>query len=248
MKFYTVDVKNISCDVPRSNFDHHALDTLADMIIEGGGLIKPLVLKPTGLETFAVIDGYFEYYAAVTAREKNPRQCEMVNAFVISPKIEDLVLKQVEAITGLFTSNQPSTTQPQITQPQVTNLDSSRLNNLEVRLEKVINELKLEIVQERKRVDDKFKELSNNITKHPEKEKSSQVNDPLKLLNTLTQELYRKLKNSRIPTPEAKAKAIIEARNKKPNQEFEDYRDVKISVKGLGEMGILTIIDEWSRN
>lgn len=84
MKFYTVDVKNITCDVPPSNFSDDALNNLADMIIESGGIIRPLILKTTGLETYAVVDGYFEYYAAVRAREKNPRQCEMVNAFVIS--------------------------------------------------------------------------------------------------------------------------------------------------------------------
>jgi hypothetical protein len=58
-------------------------------------------LKATGVETYTVIDGHFEYYAAVRAREKEPRKGEMVNAFVISPKEEDIVVKQASAIRGM---------------------------------------------------------------------------------------------------------------------------------------------------
>lgn len=235
MRFYLVDVKDIVSDVPRSNFDEVELERIAELIIESGGLIKPLVLKQSGAETYKVVEGHLECYAAVRAKEKNPRQCEMVNAFVISPKIEDLVLKQVAAITGVNDDKLP------IIKPVITDPDTTRLNNLELRLEKVIFELKSEMTKERERVDDKFKEV--NI------ERVFPSNDPLKLLNTLKeQELYSRLKRSKIPSPEAKAKAIIEARTKKPNQEFEDYRDVKNSIKGLGEMGMLTIIDEWSKN
>jgi len=106
MKFYTVDVKNITCDVPHSSFDNHVLDSLADMIIESGGIIRPLILKPTGLETYTVVEGNLEYYAAVRAKEKNPRQCEMVNAFVISPKSEETISQQIAALKGINTSNQ----------------------------------------------------------------------------------------------------------------------------------------------
>jgi hypothetical protein len=58
-------------------------------------------LKAIGVETYTVIDGHFEYYAAVRAREKEPRKGEMVNAFVISPKEEDIVVKQASAIRGM---------------------------------------------------------------------------------------------------------------------------------------------------
>ncbi|WP_353931481.1 chromosome partitioning protein ParB [Okeanomitos corallinicola TIOX110] len=244
MRFYLVDVKDIVSDFPRSNFDEVELQKIAELIIESGGLIKPLVLKQSGAESYTVIEGHLEYYAAVTAKEKNPRQCETVNAFVISSKIEDLVLKQVAAITGINDINQP----PIIAHDKI-NVDSSRLNNLELRLEKFMTELKLEITKERQKVDDQFKELISKIRENPDKKEVSQHKDPLKLLNTLTQqELYSKLKNYRVHRYEALAKAIVEARNKKQNQEFEDYRDVLSSVKGLGDKGMITIIDEFSKN
>jgi len=96
--FVLVDVESINSVVPRSNFAEADLENLADLIIETGGLINPLVVKMTGLESYTVVDGDLAYYAAVRAREKNPRKCEMVNAFLISPTAEDLVRQQIDII------------------------------------------------------------------------------------------------------------------------------------------------------
>ncbi len=104
MEFYTVDVKSITSDFPDSNFVDDDLNTLANLIIESGGILKPLVLKTIGLETYKVVDGHFEYYAAVRAREKNPRQCEMVNAFIISADKENIALNQVELLKKVDSS------------------------------------------------------------------------------------------------------------------------------------------------
>jgi hypothetical protein len=61
-------------------------------------------------------------------------------------------------------------------------------------------------------------------------------------------ELTIQLQRSRISGAEKIAKAIVDVRQKKQTQEFENYRDVVKSVKGLGETTILTIIDDWSRS
>ncbi len=37
IKFSMVDVESVTSNVPRSNFDEAALDTLANMILESGG-------------------------------------------------------------------------------------------------------------------------------------------------------------------------------------------------------------------
>ncbi len=235
MQFYLVDIKDITSDVPRSNFAESDLDALADIIIETGGIIRPLVIKAISPESYTVVDGHFEYYAAVRAKEKNPRKGEMVNAFVISPKIEDLVVKQVAAIERLVFNHKPSKPIPEKVNP-----DSSRLANLELRLEKQFNEFKSEFIEERQRIDEKFKQIEKLI---PQKNEQS---SPLHLLNTLDKnQLSEKLQRSRIPGAEKLAKAIADARNKQPKKEFEDYRHVLTSVKGLGEKSILTIIDEW---
>lgn len=198
-------------------------------------MIRPLIIKATGAESYSVVDGHLEYHAAVRAKEKNPRKGEMVNAFVISPKIEDTVVKQAEVLRDDESSGK-------IVKPPIeaTNLEQ-RFSNLELRVEKQMNELKSELAKERQSVDDKLKEIQNLIPLRL---------DPLNLLNTLSQEeLSMKLQRSRIPSAEKLAKAIFDARNsKKAKHEFEDYRDVVKSVKGLGDKTIVTIIDEWSRS
>jgi hypothetical protein len=250
MDFYLVDVKSIKSNIPRSQFSETDLENLADMILESGGIIRPLILKPAGIDAYTIIDGDFEYYGAVRAREKNPRKGEMVNAFVIPPKLEKLVAKQVAIFRNTktqvetdkpedkTTGNSPKTVNEKIVSID-SSVDSSRLTNIELRFEKQFNELRSEFAKERERIDEKFKEFQQRI---PER------SDPLKLLNTLLEnELVIKLQRSRIPGADKLAKGIFEARKKKPDKLFKDYRDVKESVKGLGDKTVLTIIDEWSR-
>lgn len=235
LSFSLIDVKNISSNIPRSTFPEADLDRLAEMILECGGIIRPLVVKVTGAESYTVVDGDFEYYAAVRAREKDPRKGEMVNAFVISPKSEDIVAKQVKALRGVESPDK------QVKPPTDTTSLESRLANIELRFEKQFNDLRAEQAQERQerqRLEIKLKEIESRTT---------QQSDPLKALNTLTKDdLETKLKRSRIPKAEKIAKAIEDGRRKKEKQEFEDYSDVVKSVKGLGEKTMLTIIDDWS--
>jgi ParB-like chromosome segregation protein Spo0J len=95
MEFLMVDVVSVHSNIPRSNFNEADLDILADSILECGGILKPLVLKKIGFEKYELLDGHFEYYAAVRAREKNPDEGEMVNAFIIPAEKQQAVLKQI---------------------------------------------------------------------------------------------------------------------------------------------------------
>ncbi|MEA5594468.1 hypothetical protein [Rivularia sp. UHCC 0363] len=170
------------------------------------------------------------------AKEKDARKGEMVNAFVISPKLEDLVVKQA-AILRRKEPKESSEKSVQTT-TDTSNLES-RVQNLELRLEKQINELNSKITQQRKITDEELKQLENRIP---------QPSHPLTSINTLDREqLFIKLQRSRIPGAEKLSQGIVNAREKKSNQEFTDYRDVVNSVKGLGDKTILTVIDEWSK-
>jgi hypothetical protein len=101
MDFRLIDVKSITSNVPRSQFDETELARLAEMILACEGLLKPPILKVTGLDSYAVIDGDREYYAATVAREMDPRQGEMIDALVISPKHEEMVRKQIDLLRSL---------------------------------------------------------------------------------------------------------------------------------------------------
>ncbi|MBW2010758.1 MAG: hypothetical protein JRG68_02190 [Deltaproteobacteria bacterium] len=101
MNFFLVDVVCITSAKPREEFDKARVEELADAILKSDGLLKPLILKIIKPERFEVIEGHLEYWAAVSAREKDRRKGEMVNAFVISPKKEDTILEQLQTLKNL---------------------------------------------------------------------------------------------------------------------------------------------------
>jgi hypothetical protein len=240
--FLMVDVASVTSSIPRSSFNEANLDILADMILESGGILKPLVLKKTGFEKYEVVEGHFEYYAAVRAREKNPSEGEMVNALIFTPEEEEAVLKQVAIFKEQIPPDKSITTIP-----ETTNTDSSRLANLELRLEKQINELKSELTQERQKLEAKLKQIEDQI---PTKI------SPLQVFNTLsTPELVLRLRSAALTDEKAtKIAECIEKERKK--KLFASLKDVvtrvkitsgKKQIKGITSDKMIDIVDSWSQ-
>lgn len=98
IKFYFVDVSSIQSNVPRSNFSEDQIEQLADIILESEGVLNVILLTQTGINSYNVLAGDLEYYAAVRAKEKNPRQGEMINAVIVQPSNQDTLLKQAELL------------------------------------------------------------------------------------------------------------------------------------------------------
>jgi outer membrane biosynthesis protein TonB len=109
IKCYFVDIKDISSDLPRSNFAEADLEQLATLILATDGLIRPLIVKESGAEKYQVVAGHLEYYAALKAKEKNISKAEMVNAFVINDKIQASAIEQLQLLTA---DRSPVTTTP----------------------------------------------------------------------------------------------------------------------------------------
>jgi ParB-like nuclease domain len=109
IKCYFVDIKDISSDLPRSNFAEADLEQLATLILATDGLIRPLIVKESGAEKYQVVAGHLEYYAALKAKEKNSSKAEMVNAFVINDKIQSSAIEQLQLLTA---DRSPITTTP----------------------------------------------------------------------------------------------------------------------------------------
>ena len=184
-------VKKITSTVPRSNFAERDLEKLAQLILELGGLINPIILRRNGMDSYEIVDGDFEYYAAAKAREINPMKGETIGAFILEPENEGLLLEQVQALrksaktenlvdnpeTGFLYEN-TSSPADSITNPvslvEVPNLgenetpeDSSsleqRLTNIEAQFASQINELKAEYAREQKVLAQSIQEIENRI-------------------------------------------------------------------------------------
>ncbi|TVP56098.1 MAG: chromosome partitioning protein ParB [Nodularia sp. (in: Bacteria)] len=244
--FLMVDVAGVTSSVPRSNFSEADLNILADKILESGGLLKPLVLKKTGFEKYEVIDGHFEYYAAVKAREKNSDEGEMVNSLIISSEKEEAVLKQAIILKSVDSANKLVNNITETTSPNSPNIAIYNLNILE----KQIQELRSEIVQERQerqKLYDTIKLLENQIPK--------QIT-PLEAFNTLGLiDLTFRLRTAGFT--DKKAVSIAESVDKeRKDKKFESLKDVmervkvtsgKKQIKGISGDKMVDIVDSWSR-
>ena len=187
-----VAVKKITSTVPRDNFADRDLEKVAQLILELGGLINPIILRRNGMDAYEIVDGDFEYYAAAKAREINPQKGETIGAFILEPENEELLLEQVQALrksaktdnlverpeTGFFEENTSSQPADSIKNPvslvevpnscenetpQSSSSLEQRLTNIEAQLASQINELKAEYTREKQVLAQSIQEVENRI-------------------------------------------------------------------------------------
>ncbi|TAG85956.1 MAG: chromosome partitioning protein ParB [Oscillatoriales cyanobacterium] len=187
-----VAVKKITSKVPRANFADRDLEKVAQLILELGGLINPIILRRNGMDAYEIVDGDFEYYAAVKAREINPLKGETIGAFILEPENEELLLEQVQALrkctttedlvespeTGFFYENTSSQPADSIKNPvsfvevpksydnetpQSSSSLEQRLTNIEAQFASQINELKAEYTHDKQVLAESLQEIENRI-------------------------------------------------------------------------------------
>jgi hypothetical protein len=233
MDFYLVDLAEISCEVPRSNFEAATIERLADAILASGGAIRPLVLDRAGIDRYLVLHGHLEYYGAVRAREKNPRAAEMVNAFVIEQSMRSAVDLQLELL------NPPSIDLPTAS-PNDDNKIDRNFANLEARFNLQFDRLHTSFQQQ-------IDKLSSQIASLTTAPAPAQPTLPvLQLLNSRSElELLTELKRSRINGAEKLAAKIVIARDRQPDRQFSDYDNFVDSVSGLGSKTFNKILAAW---
>ncbi|TVQ49037.1 MAG: hypothetical protein EA365_00755 [Gloeocapsa sp. DLM2.Bin57] len=226
-----VAVRKISSPIPRSQFPEDKIEAIAQLILAVEGLINPLVLRRTSLESFEVISGHLEYYAAVRAREIDLRKGEMINAYVLEGENEEILEQQVELLR--FVTN---------TENNSDSNNDGRLNNLENRLETRFKELQ---EQQKSLKLDLEKKLTELETRLPERV------EPLAAFNQWDGDtLSKKLRKLGINTKQALTitEAII---NERPFDSLTAIVDrVKIprgnkTIKAINERKMLEIIDNW---
>ncbi|MBE9126883.1 MULTISPECIES: helix-hairpin-helix domain-containing protein [unclassified Coleofasciculus] len=236
-----VAVRKINSAIPRSNFSQEELDCGAQVILAAQGVINPIILRRTNLDSYEVVDGNFEYYAAVRAREINPRKGEMIGAFIIEDENEEAIKKQIQ----LFRKPKLAVSKPKISgldnnSIRLTTIESqmatlnSQLTHLEARLENQIGEVKIEQRRDIQILDARLKAIESRLLKPIE---------PLEALNNLTlPELTSSLE------PNGVNVKVIEkiVRERDKNGKFNSCGEVISRVKGLGEKTMMKILDCFS--
>jgi ParB family chromosome partitioning protein len=91
-----ISVKKITSSVSRSKFSEDDLNRAAELVLKAEGIINPLVLRRTSPQSYEVVNGHFEYYAAARAKEIDSKKGEYIGAFIIEPENEEILQQQVE--------------------------------------------------------------------------------------------------------------------------------------------------------
>lgn len=233
LETYLVDIQDVSSSQLRSNFSEKDLKNMAELILELGGLIQPLIIKEGGLRRFEVIEGHFEYYAVVKAQEIDDN-LEMVRAFIINENAENSAKKQLQFLKPI--NPVPSIANNEC-EAKMLSMES-RLNNLEIRLGELIEHQK----QDFKRLTDTLQAESRSL-----KPFILTKTDSLEVFNNLSlPELSFRLKTANITgkTAEKILKNIEKARQEKP---FQSFSDLVSRVQGLSQNKMIAIIDIWSK-
>ena len=237
-----VAVRKITSTVTRSVFADDELEQAAHLILEVEGVINPIVLRRTSLESYEVLDGHFEYYAAARAREIDLRRGEMIGALIIEPENEKFLIDQIK----LFRKPKPANSGNADSgsdgiEASLTNIESrfisidSRLTNIESRFENRLSELKAEQRREIQNMDNRLKELESRMPKAIE---------PLEALNTLSlSDLTFKLSRAGV-----NSKIIQKIVSERDQDKFKSFGNVVARVKSLGDKTMVKIIDSFSEN
>ena len=98
-------VKQITSDVPCMLSDA-ALNKLAESILKVEGSLSPMVVKRVKSssyesETYKVVKGHSQYYAAVRAKKLNPRDGESIGVFIIEGAKSEALEEQLEILKML---------------------------------------------------------------------------------------------------------------------------------------------------
>lgn len=230
-----VEVRTISCDRSRSEFDEQKIEEAARLIVEAEGIINPLVLNRTGINSFEVVEGHFEYYAAARAREIDLAIAETVAAYIVEED-NKTIARQVEIFRKpsieSSTDNSQTERSHNSSNVAVNNLET-RLNNFESRIDNRLYELKSEYNQKNKELEVAIKSLKDKLPEQIEPQATFNQAD--------LKELIIKLK----PILRSDKQANTIAQNVIRARPFSSLSEVMDKTEGLGDKKMLRIVDSW---
>lgn len=83
----------------RWNFSESELEQAAQLLLDVEGCINPLVVcRAEGFSSYTVLDGNFEYYAAATAKEQDPKKFDKIEAFIVNTDEVESIRKQIQLL------------------------------------------------------------------------------------------------------------------------------------------------------
>ena len=226
MKLYykLVSVKNIQSSLSASQFSTEEIEKAANLFLEAELSIQPVVLKREGLEAYSVIYNDFVYFAAVRAKEIDPKTAETIQAVIVEPENESALLEQVELFKR--DSNNVPTQSDDLT---------SRFNNFEQTIDQRITDLINQMTQENQELKSSMKAVEEQIPKR---------HNLLDLFNASSHQEKKQLRDhlEQAGVSIKRYNVIEQILEKQP---FTSLEDIPKAIRGLSSERMLKVIENW---
>jgi hypothetical protein len=206
-----VAVKKVISFANRADYEVERIEELALQILKAEGIISPLILRRKSLDAYEVVENDFGYYAAVRAREIDPRKGELISAIIIdsdNPTISESIVKQIELLS--FERNRLGNKPMKVESDPIIKKSDSSAYQSEFSLQSELNDLKTQILgelrdfmnvilNELKNLKNERNDLKNTLNNVfiPTKSKVSNPNidkpDSVNIKNATRDEIYERL-------------------------------------------------------
>ncbi len=212
--------------------DPEQVKYLAHAIASGGGLIQVPVVRQIDLETYELVQGYFEYQAYLNAREIDPKLPDRIRVFVITKKNEKAIQQQIEVFQTLsMASSEGGAADTELT---------IKLNNLISAVAHLQKDVKVTAEENQKVI---LGAIDERVPKPlPALEAFNRIDEP---------EVAREVVDKLAGLGAKRAKRIVELlqshRKQHPKKQFDGFGAV-IEALGKGVLSkekMLDIIDSW---
>ena len=144
-----------------SQFQDSHIQNLANLFLKAGDTVSPILLHKISPIAFEILEGHFEYYAAMKAQEIDD-QFTAIRAYVVPPDLESTIIEQYQFLRSLSVPVAAPATQ-NLAENLAKNLDLAQMEQAIVnRLEKTLSTTIDRILQER--LNSSLQVLTNQIT------------------------------------------------------------------------------------
>jgi len=134
-------ISSLESEIP--HFPSSQIEHLANLFLAAGDTVSPILLRKISPISFEVLEGHFEYLAALKAQEID-EQFTAIRAYVVPPDLEATILAQYQFLRShslpTATATQP-TSEKLPPQPDLTQLEQSISHRLEQKLSATINQV-----------------------------------------------------------------------------------------------------------
>jgi hypothetical protein len=126
-----------------SQFQSSQIEHLANLFLQAGGTVKPILLRRVSPISFEILEGYFEYFAALKAQEIDD-QFTAIRAYVVPTELESTILEQYNFLRSLASSSSTEITSypaSKAEQQDLAQMENAIANRLEQKLSATIDRI-----------------------------------------------------------------------------------------------------------